>query len=119
MSFDVINVYKCGHTSRSTTWGGPGQGQPIVDDFRFLFAYTLPVFNTPDPRFRDFVVRCKGCSESIPAPVQTMPDTWIITQCPLCGERRAYLPTDIFRGRLSYKLTLRKTTRSGTQPWAK
>lgn len=36
--------------------------------------------------------------------VQTMPDTWIVAECPLCGERRRYLPTDIFRGRLSQKL---------------
>jgi hypothetical protein len=33
-----------------------------------------------------------------------MPDTWIVALCPLCGERRAYLPTEIFRGRLSQRL---------------
>jgi hypothetical protein len=63
------------------------------------------MFNTPEPRLCDFVVRCKRCAESIPAPVLTMPDTWIVADCPLCGERRAYLPGDIFRGRLSFRLT--------------
>ena len=76
-----------------------------VDYFRLLFAYTSPMFNLPDARVCDFAVRCKGCGESIPAPVLTMPDSWIVAECPLCGERRGYLPTDIFRGRLSYRLS--------------
>jgi hypothetical protein len=33
-----------------------------------------------------------------------MPDSWIIAECPLCGEKRRYLPADIFRGRLSSRL---------------
>jgi hypothetical protein len=33
-----------------------------------------------------------------------MPDSWIAAQCPLCGAKRIYLPSEIFRGRLSYKL---------------
>ena len=70
----------------------------------FLFAYDGRVWNLPESRLCDFAVKCKGCCENIPAPVLTMPDSWIVAECPLCGERRAYLPLDIFRGRLSYKL---------------
>ena len=33
-----------------------------------------------------------------------MPDSWIAAQCPLCGEERNYLPSEIFQGKLSYKL---------------
>jgi hypothetical protein len=33
-----------------------------------------------------------------------MPDYWIAARCPLCGEKRSYLPSEIFRGNLSYKL---------------
>jgi len=62
------------------------------------------VWNLPQAAICDYTVRCKRCGENIPAPVQTMPDTWIIAICPLCGERRYYLPTDIFRGRLSHLL---------------
>ena len=29
----------------------------------------LTMFNLPDALFCDFTVRCKGCGESIPAPV--------------------------------------------------
>ncbi len=36
-------------------------------------------------------------------PVETMPDNWIVAACPLCGQRRRYLPSEIFRGSLSHK----------------
>jgi hypothetical protein len=41
-----------------------------------------------------------------------MPDTWIVAECPLCGERRSYLPPDIFRGRLSHLLLSRKPVKA-------
>ena len=75
-----------------------------MKNFRLMFAYTVPVWNLPQSRLCDFAVRCKGCGETVPAPVGTMPDTWIVADCPLCGTRRRYLPTDIFRGKLSHKL---------------
>jgi len=62
------------------------------------------VFNLPQTRHCDFTIRCKKCGENIPAPVGTMPDSWIAAQCPLCGEKRNYLPSEIFQGNLSYKL---------------
>src|ERR1019366_3542994 len=65
---------------------------------RLLFAYTGLVWNLPQTRLCENAVKCKGCAETIPAPVGTMPDTWIVATCPLCGERRRYLPTDMFRG---------------------
>ena len=62
------------------------------------------MFGLPSSRVCDFVVRCKGCGEAIPAPVETLPDSWIVAACPLCGEQRRYLPAEIFRGRLSHRL---------------
>jgi hypothetical protein len=41
-------------------------------------------------------------TESIAAPVETLPDSWIIAPCPLCKEERRYFPAEIFRGRLSW-----------------
>jgi hypothetical protein len=42
---------------------------------------------------RDFVIRCKGCGENVPAGVvETLPASWIAVKCPLCGEHRRYLP---------------------------
>jgi len=73
------------------------------------------VWNLPASRVCDYTVRCKGCGENIPAPVETMPDTWIVAECPLCGARRRYLPPDIFRGRLSHFLAMgRKPVRSAS-----
>ena len=63
--------------------------------------------------WRDFVIRCKGCGENIPAMVETLPASWIAVKCPLCGEHRSYLPNEIFQGRVSYEVTkLRKPVRS-------
>ena len=71
---------------------------------RLIFADTVRMFNLPENRLCEYTVRCKDCTENIPAPVQTMPDTWIIAGCQLCGARRRYLPADIFRGSMSPKL---------------
>jgi hypothetical protein len=62
------------------------------------------MFFVPTSGIHAFVIIFKGCRENIPAPVQTMPDSRIVADCPLCGEKRRYLPADIFRGRLSHDL---------------
>ncbi len=41
--------------------------------------------------------RASAGNENIPAPVRTQPDSWIVVRCPLCGEIRQYLPSEIFR----------------------
>jgi hypothetical protein len=82
----------------------------------YIFVFCSPimgrVWNLPDSRICDYTVQCKSCGENIPAPVQTMPDTWIVAVCPLCGHRWSYLPPDIFRGRLSHLLLTRKLVKS-------
>jgi hypothetical protein len=76
-----------------------------IPQWRFClsFAMMILMFHGPSSQLHDFVIRCKRCRENIAAPVETMPDTWIIHTCPLCGERRRYLPAEIFRGRLSHQ----------------
>ena len=62
-----------------------------------------------------FVVCCKKCHQNIAAPVETMPSSWVAMKCPLCGEHRQHLPTQIFQGRVSYqaiKTPVRPATRS-------
>ena len=41
-----------------------------------------------------------------------MPDSWVVALCPLCGERRAYLPADIFRA--GYRAGLNELREEGT-----
>jgi hypothetical protein len=64
----------------------------------------------------DFTVSCKGCLKNIPALAQTMPSGWITVGCPLCHGQYRYLPTDIFRGRLSEKIAAR-VRKNAVGPW--
>src|ERR1700750_2213396 len=63
----------------------------------FVRYTSTAMFQGPPARIHPFVITCKRCRENIAAPVQTMPDSWIIHTCPLCGERRRYLPAEISR----------------------
>ena len=74
---------------------------------RLIFAYTVSMFHGPTSGIHPFVILCKGCLQNIPASVQTLPASWILSECPLCGEKRRYLPLDIFRGRLSHDLLMK------------
>jgi hypothetical protein len=69
------------------------------------------MYQPPATGLYPFVVRCKRCSESIPAPVETLPASWIAARCALCGDLSAYLPDEIFQGQLSWKF-LRKPVRT-------
>jgi hypothetical protein len=82
-----------------------------VDDFRFCFAYAGFVEPDASSRLCDYVVTCKRCKANVPAPVFTMPDSWIIETCPACGAREFYLPNEIFQGWVSFEL-LKKPVRS-------
>ncbi len=62
------------------------------------------MFHIPTSGLYPFVIVCKGCNENIPAPVETMPEYWIVAACPLCGQKRRYLPAEIFQGRLSHQV---------------
>lgn len=61
----------------------------------------LPPWPMARPPESSFVIVCKAYLHNIPAPVETMPSSWFIADCPLCGARRRYLAVDIFQGRLS------------------
>ena len=46
-----------------------------------------------------FVVECKGCKRDVPAGVPVFPFQSIVVTCPLCGEQRRYLPSEVLLGR--------------------
>ena len=68
------------------------------DDFRYPFAYTVLMFQGPSNR-KGFVVSCKRCRRDVLAGVQEFPFQSVVVACPLCGEQRRYLPSEVFLGR--------------------
>jgi rRNA maturation endonuclease Nob1 len=69
-------------------------------DIRLLFAYNALVgFGIQERKL--FVVECKRCRRNVAAGVQEFPFQSIVVFCPLCGERRQYLPSDVYLGRLN------------------
>ena len=86
-----------------------------------IFSFCSPTLSLMFPvaeSRHDFVIRCKGCSENIPAPVKTLPASWIAAKCPLCGEHRRYLPSEVFQGRLSHQLWSAVTRASFLVGWS-
>jgi RNase P subunit RPR2 len=51
-----------------------------------------------------FVVECKRCRRDIPAGVLNFPFQSIVVACPLCGEKRRYLPSEVLLGRPNHLL---------------
>jgi hypothetical protein len=45
-----------------------------------------------------FVVECKRCRRDVPAGVAAFPFQPIVVVCPLCGEQRRYLPSEVALG---------------------
>jgi endogenous inhibitor of DNA gyrase (YacG/DUF329 family) len=48
---------------------------------------------------KTFVVQCKRCRRDVPSGREEFPFQSITVECPLCGEPRRYLPSEVFLGR--------------------
>jgi hypothetical protein len=55
-------------------------------------------FGFPAPTRKIFVVTCKRCRREVPAGVHQFPFQPIVVSCPLCGELRRYLPSEVYLG---------------------
>jgi hypothetical protein len=51
------------------------------------------------PGSKSFVVSCKRCRREVPSGVREFPFQSIVVCCPLCGELRRYLPSEVFLGK--------------------
>jgi len=65
----------------------------------FLFAYTGHAMAFGIQERKLFVVECKRCRRDVPAGVEQFPFQSIVITCPLCGEQRRYLPSEVLFGR--------------------
>ncbi len=79
-------------------------------DFRHIFAYPLFMFQGPSTR-KTFVVARKKCRQDVPTGVAEFPFQSIIVECALCGEKRRYLPSEVFLGRPDQLVARQKRTR--------
>ena len=72
---------------------------PLWMTIRPFFAYTRRMsFGFPILERKQFVVTCKRCRRDVPAGVKEFPFQPIVVPCPLCGELRRYLPSEVFLG---------------------
>jgi hypothetical protein len=78
---------------------------------RFSFAYTFTMFQGPSAR-KTFVVACKKCRRDVPTGVSEFPFQSIVVECPLCGDQRRYLPSEIFLGRVDQLVSRQMRTRA-------
>lgn len=67
-----------------------------------IVALYLPILSLMGSRIQDrklFVVECKRCRRDVSAGVKEFPFQSIVAACPLCGEQRRYLPSEVLLGR--------------------
>jgi len=65
------------------------------------------MFQGPSGR-KAFVVACKKCRRDVPTGVNEFPFHSIVVECPLCGEKRRYLPSEVFLGRVDQPVSRQK-----------
>jgi len=51
---------------------------------------------------KQFVVTCKRCRRDVPSGVDEFPFQSVVVTCPLCGEQRKYLPSEVFLGQQNH-----------------
>ncbi len=77
----------------------------------YLFALCSPMllsmFEGLSAR-KTFVVACKKCRRDVPTGVGDFPFQSNVVECPLCGERRRYLPSEVFLGRVDQLVNRQK-----------
>jgi hypothetical protein len=73
------------------------EGSTRCGFIRLIFAYNVSMFPTASGR-KSFVVTCKRCRRDVPSGRDEFPFQSITVACPLCGEQRRYLPSEVFLG---------------------
>lgn len=77
----------------------PGRRPSAIYIFAFYSPMLLSMFQGPSAR-KAFVVACKKCRRDVPTGAGEFPFQSIVVECPLCGEKRRYLPSEVFLGRV-------------------
>src|ERR1035437_4003054 len=91
-----------------------------MEYLRLSFAYTVTMaFGFPVIERRLFVVTCKRCRRDVPSGREEFPFQSVAVECPLCGELRRYLPSEVYLGRPNHLVAKQARTGvryTGSQP---
>ena len=79
----------------------------VIYIFAVYSPMLLSMFQGPSGR-KTFVVVCKKCRRDIPTGAAEFPFQSIVVECPLCGETRRYLPSEVFLGRADQLVSRQK-----------
>ena len=74
-----------------------------------MFSYHTFMFSTQSGG-KTFVVTCKRCRRDVPSGREEFPFQSVAVECPLCGELRRYLPSEVFLGRPDQLVTRQQRT---------
>lgn len=76
--------------------------------FRLFFAILSLMLYMPSAlEHKKFVVECKRCRRDIPSGAAEFPFQPVAVKCPLCGELRQYLPSEVALGNPHYLIAKR------------
>jgi hypothetical protein len=84
--------------TKGTRTAPPTSFAPVDDISPYIRLYSANEFGFPILERKQFVVACKRCRRDVPAGVREFPFQPIVVPCPLCGELRRYLPSEVFLG---------------------
>jgi hypothetical protein len=83
-----------------------------MEYLRLIFAYTQEMaFGFPVIERRLFVITCKRRRRDVPSGREEFPFQSVAVECPLCGELRRYLPSEVLLGRPNHLVA--KQARAG------
>jgi len=85
----------------------PASRSCVTYTFALYSPMLLSMFQGPSAR-KTFVVACKKCRRDVPTGAGEFPFQSIVVECPLCGEKRRYLPSEVFLGRVDQLVNRQK-----------
>lgn len=111
-------VLSCQYLDQIQDWGllqYRRNGFSFPSHFRSSFACTgFVALVFPIVERKQFVVMCKRCQRNVPAGVKAFPFQSIVVPCPLCGELRRYLPSEVYLG-VPHHLVRKQTNMDSTE----
>jgi hypothetical protein len=105
-AWSIVLPWLAGNKTERVRWHqsavskAPGQLSRLPRvGFSQAFANTASVVGFVMQERKQFVVNCKDCRRDVPSGAKEFPFQSVMVECPLCGELRRYMPSEVFLGR--------------------